>query len=178
VAIKRKPKQKLISTIEIEVAIAELFDVRKHIIVPNISWGFNSHEMDMALIAKTGFLKEIEIKISKSDFIKDFKKNHHHVDRFHRINQFYYAMPLYLYEKVKELIPEDAGIITCNNIEYRSGFYVRATILRQATKIKDSRKLTVEEQLNIARLGTMRIFKLKRKLIVLNNDIKNLKIVK
>ena len=164
---KRIIKPKSISTIEIEVAIAELFDVRKHIIVPNISWGAAIHEMDMALINKTGFLKEIEIKISKSDYMKDFEKSHHHVDRFHRISQFYYAMPLYLYEKIKELIPEDAGIITCNSIEYRSGFHVRATILRQATKIKDSRKLTVEEQLNIARLGTMRIFKLKRKLIAL-----------
>ena len=158
---KKLAKFKPISTIEIEVAIAELFDVRKHIIVPNISWGAAIHEMDMALINKTGFLKEIEIKISKSDFMKDFEKSHHHVDRFHRISQFYYAMPLYLYEKIKELIPEDAGIITCNSI----GFHVRATILRQATKIKDSRKLTIEEQLNIARLGTMRIFKLKREII-------------
>ena len=64
-----------ITTIEIEVAIATLFDVRKHIIVPNISWGFTSHEMDIALITKSGFLKEIEIKISKSDFMKDFNKN-------------------------------------------------------------------------------------------------------
>ena len=118
----------------------------------------------MALINKTGFLKEIEIKISKSDFIKDFKKGHHHVDRFHRISQFYYAMPIYIYDKVKDLIPEDAGIITCNKNER---CMIDATILREAKKIKDCRKLTVEEQLKIARLGTMRIFPLKRKIIAL-----------
>jgi len=123
----------------------------------------------MELINKSGFLKEIEIKISKSDFHKDFKKEHHHIDKHNRISQFYYALPIYLYDKIKDLIPEDVGIITCERIEYLSEFNVRATILREAKKIKDCRKLTVEEKLNMARLGTMRIFNLKRKLIKLSN---------
>jgi hypothetical protein len=161
VTIRKKIKPAPIKTIEIEIAIAALFDVRKHIIVPNVSWGAFIHEMDIALINKTGFLKEVEIKISKSDFMKDLQKKHHHIDKHHRISQFYYAMPKYLYENIKELIPKDAGIITCDKNEYG----VHATILKQAKKIKDCRKLTIEEQLNIARLGTMRIFSLKKQII-------------
>ena len=46
---KKIPK---ITTPEMELAIVKLFNFRKHIIIPNISYGFVSHECDLFLIKK------------------------------------------------------------------------------------------------------------------------------
>ena len=160
-------KSKPISTIEIEVAVAKLFGIRTHIIVPNLSYGFDKmHEMDLAIITNAGLLTEVEIKRSKSDLLADFKKIHHHKDTKNRICRLYYAFPIILYEKCVDLIPINAGIIVCNRyIDYYGHEVVGAYIKREAIKIKNSRKLTIEEQLKIARLGTLRIWKFKEKAI-------------
>jgi len=165
-----KPKAKPIKTIDIEVAIAKYYGIRQHIIVPNISWGFQwMHECDMFIITKAGIATEIEIKISKSDLLADFKKGHDHKDGQGRITYFYYAMPETLYEKCKDLIPEEAGILTCERGSWEGATpYMREK--RKPTKRKNSRKLTIEEQFKIARLGTMRIWTLKEKIIKLQDN--------
>lgn len=168
-AIRRitKPKVKPIKTIDIEVAIAKYYGVRKNIIVPNISWGFHwMHECDMFIVSKAGIATEVEIKISKSDLLKDFEKGHKHQDRAGRITYFYYAMPEILYEKCKDLIPKEAGILTCERGSWEgASAYIREK--RKPEKRKNTRKLTPEEQFKIAWLGTMRIFSLKEKIIKL-----------
>ena len=165
-----KSPTKPIKTIDIEVAIAKYYGIRQHIIVPNISWGFQwMHECDLFIMTKAGIATEVEIKISKSDLLADFKKGHDHKDGQGRITYFYYAMPETLYEKCKDLIPEEAGILTCARGDWEgSNVYVREK--RKPTKRKNSRKLTIEEQFKIARLGTMRIWTLKEKIIKLQND--------
>ena len=165
-----KTKVKPIKTIDIEVAIAKYYGVRQHIIVPNISWGFHwMHECDMFIVTKAGIATEVEIKISKADLLKDFNKGHNHKDRAGRITYFYYAMPETLYEKVKDLIPPEAGILTCERGSWEgASAYIREK--RKPEKRKDTRKLTPEEQLKIAWLGTMRIWSLKEKIIKLQND--------
>jgi hypothetical protein len=165
-----KPKLKPIKTIDIEVAIAKYYGVRQHIIVPNISWGFHwMHECDMFIITKAGIATEVEIKISKSDLLADFKKGHDHKDRAGRITYFYYAMPKDLYEKVKDLIPKDAGVLICYRADWdENRIFTKEE--RKPEKRKDTRKLTPEEQLKIAWLGTMRIWSLKEKIIKLQND--------
>jgi len=162
-----KPKTKPITTIEMEIAIAKMFGIRQHIIVPNLSWGLTGmHECDLFLIKKSGVSVEIEIKRSKSDFLADFKKGHNHKDRYNRITEFYYAFPEDLIDKCIELIPEHAGIISCKRwIDYNKEEWVSAQIKRPPKRIKGARKLTEEEQLKVARLGCMRIFPLKEKLI-------------
>jgi len=170
---KTKPEIKLeipnkITTIEIECEIAKYFGIRKNIIVPNISWGLSGmHECDVFIIKPTGFAVEVEIKISRSDLLADFKKGHNHVDRKNRICEFYYAMPKDLYEKCKDLIPEGAGVITSEWIynAYYMKWYLYTTTQRGATRIKGARRLTEEEQLKVAKLGTMRIWTLKAKII-------------
>ena len=119
-AVRRKQTTKkipMISTPEMEVAIAKYFNYRTHIVVPNLSWGFFTHECDLFLIRKSGFGFEVEIKRSKSDMMADFKKNHGHIDRKNRIVQLYYAFPIELLPKVKDLVPPECGIIT---VKYHS----------------------------------------------------------
>jgi hypothetical protein len=150
----------MISTSEMEVAIAKYFGIRKHITVPNVSWGFFNHECDLFLIRSSGFGFEVEIKRSKSDMVADFKKKHGHKDRRNRIVQLYYAFPLELLPKVENLVPEDCGIIT---VEYY-GDRGYARMHREAKRRKGAKRLTTAEQLKIARLGTLRIWTLKEKL--------------
>lgn len=146
-----------------ETAISRLFDIRKCIIVPNISWGFVNHECDLFVISKTGLASEVEIKRSKSDFMADFKKDHKHLDS--KIAYFYYAFPEYIYDKCKDMIPEHAGIIIVRKYESGFGVRVQASFERPAARRKNYRKLTEAEQLKVARLGCMRIYSLKMKLI-------------
>jgi len=170
-----KPKQKTISLIEMELAISKMFGIRQHIIVPNISWGFLSHEADLCVVSKAGCLKEIEIKRSFSDFNADFKKGHTHGDRQNRITEFYYAIPIELLEKCLPLVPEGAGIITCHK-DVKNIYKSYARIERKAKRIKGSRSLTTGEQLSIARLGCLRIWSGKAKIVTLQNKLNETKI--
>lgn len=166
-AVRRKPKPKApkVTTPEMEVAIAKYFGIRQHIVVPNVSWGFFNHECDLFLIRKSGYGFEVEIKRSKSDMMADFKKKHGHKDRANRIVQLYYAFPVELLPKVEELVPKDCGIITVENYSYDGKEYKQyARMHRDAKRKKGAKRLTQKEQLQIARLGTLRIWTLKEKL--------------
>ena len=166
--IRTKKKLPMVTTAEMEVAIAKYFNYRQHIVVPNLSWGFFSHECDLFLIRKSGFGFEVEIKRSKSDMIADFSKHHGHVDRKNRIVQLYYAFPVELLPKVEDLVPPECGIITVK--KYKStGYEYRAyaSMHRDAKRRKGAKRLTKDEQLKIARLGTLRIWTLKEKLNLL-----------
>lgn len=159
------------SLIEMEYAIAVRMGVRQNIIVPNISWGFYIHEMDMAVISKSNCLTEIEIKRTVADFRKDFKKEHNHIDRFDRIRNFYYAMPENVYEKVKNEIPEKAGVIVIYPKQYEwedRDWYASVKVNARANT--KSRKLEDNEVLKLARLGCMRIWKLKQTIIKLKHN--------
>ena len=109
-----------------ELLIYEYFEKSTLVIVPKFSrlnavrydddtkrLGYRSenivtHECDMLMVTKNYFLREIEIKISVSDFKADFKKKHNHEGN---IKQFYYAVPYYILDKIKDLVPEQAGIL-------------------------------------------------------------------
>ena len=165
-----KTKSKPIKTIDIEICVAKYFGTRQNIIVPNISWGLLSHEVDLLVVRKSGVAIEIEIKISLQDFKADFKKPHHHQERLNRITEFYYAMPRQLYLKCKDLIPIDAGVITCERyVDYAKREEIQARTEKKAVRIKNSRKLTTEEQFKLMRLGCMRIIPLKEKIVKLQN---------
>lgn len=170
---KSKPKTKPITTIEMEVAIANFFGYRQNIIVPNISWGLGMHECDMFIVSKARYCTEAEIKRSKSDLLADFEKGHHHKDRKNRIKEFYYAIPKSLLETCEPLIPKDIGIIICEKSEYRD--YVYAHIHRKTKPNLTAIRLTEKELHKVAHLGTMRIWSLKNKIIKLQTDVKKTK---
>ena len=72
---------------EIEEAVARYYDYRSHIIVPNVSWGWDIHECDLIVVRPSGYAIEIEIKRSRADIKADGDKRHGHVDRQNRIKQ-------------------------------------------------------------------------------------------
>ena len=84
-------------TIDVEIAIMQMYGVRKNIIVPNCSWGIKRegvgelHECDLLILSKDNYATEIEIKISKQDLLKDKDKPHAHDSDF--IKRLFFAVP-------------------------------------------------------------------------------------
>lgn len=87
---------------QVETIIANHYGIRKNIIVTNVDWGLLNHEADLLIMNESGYLTEVEIKRSFSDFKADFKKSHHHDDV--KISAFYYAVPFKILDKVGETL--------------------------------------------------------------------------
>jgi hypothetical protein len=69
----------------------------------------------------------------------------------------------------EELIPKGSGIITCERSDWGKKL-VYAHIKREPQVRRDAVKLSHEEQFKVARLGTMRIWSLKKKIIKLQDE--------
>jgi hypothetical protein len=146
-------------SIEVEEAVARLFGIRQNIIVPNISWGMMLHECDLLIIRKSGYAIEVEIKVSRWDLRKDLLKTHGHESD--RIRELYYAVPSKLYKYAESLVSPHAGII-----EVVPGTDLSHAEIRRRPKVRShARKLSNSEITQAARLGCMRIWGLKAKLI-------------
>ncbi len=152
----------MISLYEIELAVVKYYNMRKYIIVPNISWGFKCHECDLFIINSSDYVTEVEIKRSKADLKKDVEKKHQHKDD--RIKYLYFAIPIELKDCI-DLIPEHAGILLCEAHQTKKGWRYKCSVLRKAVGNNSSRKLTVDEKFKIMRLGVMRIWSLKDKIV-------------
>ncbi len=50
-------------TIDIEIAVMAYLGIRKNLIVPNVSWGLVTYEMDLLSLTQSRYATEIEIKI-------------------------------------------------------------------------------------------------------------------
>lgn len=149
-------------TIEMEIALAKFFGFTKYLIVPNISFGLvlnnkPTHECDLLLLTDTGYLWEVEIKISKADLIADKKKKHGH--RNSNIKRLYFAVPESLENETRH-IPERAGIIIVRKKRVR----ISCELIREP-KNQIGYKLTDKEKFQFARLGTMRSWTLKKNLL-------------
>lgn len=155
---------------EIELAVANYFGNRKCLIVPNVSWGFNlNYEADLVVVTKSGMAKEIEIKVSKADLLKDKEKKHQHDSN--KFAELYFAIPEKLLKHI-EHIPERAGVLVCKMRTYNHGRYCVAELFRPANK-RRIKPLSIREQFMLARLGTMRIWNLKRKIFEDSHKNKN-----
>jgi len=109
------------------------------------------------IVTPANYVYEVEIKVNKYDLINDKKKKHQHVDG--RIKYLYFAIPDYL-EPFKEHIPVRAGIIIVNP----EG---RCSITRPPV-LNTQYKLSADEKYQVARLGALRIWGLKTKLLKLS----------
>lgn len=148
-----------------EVAVANLLDYRKHIIVPNVSSGFFVwHEADLVVIDDKNRLTEVEIKVSVSDLKADFKKRKHlYPSKF--VSRLIYAIPFELLHKCIPHIPPKFGVIVVKTIpklkgEDQSIYY--AEWYRQVNHNKEINPLSESQVRNLGRLGCMRIWSLKK----------------
>ncbi len=161
-----KVKQIKPKTLDIEIAVANHFNPRQNLIVPNLFWGMFHYELDLCVLSKAGYATEVEIKSCRADLIKDKEKLHGH--RNEMIKYLYFALPYHLLKDI-EHVPERAGIFI---VEYqeatdtygysRDAFY-SCTRLREA-KQNCNRAWTEIERANLLRLAAMRTWTLKRQL--------------
>lgn len=154
-------------TAEMEVKLAHYFNYRQNLIVPNVWWSYFNHEVDLLVLSKAGYAREIEIKISKQDLKKDKQKLHNHTSS--RIRQLYFAIPEEIYDdSTLEHIPGRAGLLIVEKGGYPKPFQLynyHVRIIRKAKINRYAEKWTEKEIADIARLGAMRIWGLKKMLI-------------
>lgn len=161
--------------IELRIARSDEFDYTKKLVVFNVTgrsgilplW----HECDVLVCTGAGYLTEIEIKRSYADFLNDFRKKHTHKSNY--IKSFYYCVPEKTKEKVLSFLSSyenrddwraAAGVIT-----YRDESKW-IDIVRNPIQNKDVLKLSIEQMLYLARLGSMRVLSLKRKILNMNKE--------
>jgi hypothetical protein len=171
------------NTLDIEVAIIENFNPRQNLIVPNVSWGIHNkeyralHECDMLILSGDNYATEVEIKISKPDLLKDGDKKHGHYHNL--IRRLYFAVPTKLKEIALVSIPDHAGLLVVSNeikirYDWEGGShetpYVKVTEVKPCKVNAIAVKWTDAQRLQLARLGTMRILGLKRKIQKLINN--------
>ncbi len=149
-------------SVHMELAIVELLGYRVHTIVPNVSFGLGlSHECDLLVLGnKSGRFTEIEIKISKSDFDADLKKKHNHYHKL--ITRLVFAVPEFLVDHARDVLPEKVGLIEVKWNTYRNRF--DATWVRQCKHAKGSPVPPIKDVMKFMSLGCMRIWTLKKKL--------------
>ena len=187
-----------IEQVEHLIVRMEEFNVRQHIVVPNVSWGFLNHEADLLVLSNQGYLTEIEIKRAWQDFKKDFTKDHTHEDP--RLTYFYYAVPekiipavmqyLYKTELIKDWRglpkekvvgytdqnPNHCGLIVYgespgyDRIEDKSLNYYYARIKVPAERLKGE-KVEFKDKMQLMRLGLMRVWKAKEKIASLQAEL-------
>lgn len=136
------------TAVEIERCVISYFNPRVNIVVPNVSWGLFVHECDLFVLSKNNYATEVEIKISRSDIVKDKTKQHGH--NSNKIKRLFFAISERLNQpEIIMHIPERAGIIVvdCNG---------RCRIIRHAKINAQARKLSAEERINLLRLAYLR----------------------
>lgn len=137
-----------------ETVVASLFPIPRHICVQNVSWSMLPYEADLLVMTPSGYLIEVETKISLSDLKRDAGKNKWRWgSQDELVSRFYYAMPAALWDKTaaKEAIRAGAGVIVIRRHDHGLG----ASVAVEAVKTK-ARKMTPKEQFNLARVGSFR----------------------
>lgn len=162
-----------VKCIDIELAIFRLYDIRQHVIVPNVSdqMGLVPFETDMLVLTQSGYATGFEIKVSKSDLLADLKKKQY--SRFRdpengtrmqelyyakKFKYFYYAVPKCLEEAALNFVPEFIGLYVYEKYEYPTLPVFRKA--KEAKKLETS-SWSANNQMELMRLGTMRICSLK-----------------
>lgn len=136
---------------------------RQYLVVPNTNQ-FLYYEVDLLIMTKSGFLTEIEIKVTKSDLKKDLKKRHKHSDP--RVKSLWFAGPRDLTDALLEYAPERAGIIVVYEVpRHEWGVTMQAETdelvwifeeIRKPKSNKHAPRMGIEMQYKLARLGAIR----------------------
>lgn len=157
------------SLTEIEIALAQSgeFNFVKNTVAFNV-YGETAklplfHECDMLILRPSGYLIEVEIKRSWSDFLADFHKRHHHGSSGNEklLKELWYCIPAGCLDDARRKLEESgqpySGIVT-----YDEGLRLR---FYGGAPLPEYRKLTAEERFQVARFGAMRCVGLRKKLL-------------
>lgn len=166
-----------IQQIHLALRDSGLWNKRSDIMIPNLSWGLLPYEADFVVVSKSGYLTEVEIKRSWEDFKADFKKKHNHDAE--QVYYFYYCVPVSIVAKVKEFLiekyeaesqpwkcpavlwyNENGGVSVAVDDNQRCFGCCYASSISPNV---NHRKLFLEEQLKVARLGQLRYWSLLEK---------------
>ena len=117
--VLHKRKQEKLSAADIELIVTDsghgVFSCSKYLVVPRIRWAIDriDHECDLLAMSKTGYLHEIEIKVSRSDLLADKRKNHTHASPI--IKRLWFAVPVEMAAFARDNIPAAAGLVVCDS---------------------------------------------------------------
>lgn len=123
---------------------------RYDFIAPNVQMTHN--EMDLIAIRKSGFVDEIEIKLSRADFRADFNKTCQYRWKKHDTmskgkclaNYFYFYVPASIEASIINLMPDHAGLMV-----FEHGFAterIRAPRLHRERKLTDRRRISLGQK--------------------------------
>lgn len=142
-------------------------------------------ESDLFAISTSGYVVEIEVKISRSDFFADFKKAKHALfntfqDKPDKPNKFYFACPEGLIKPYE--VPAYAGLIYVHNEGYVSYTVVKTAPFIHKVKLDLESKLLSKyyNAHNMARNMLMLVeYNMKTKKTTLDKELKDiLKVLK
>lgn len=134
--------------------------------VENVTHGFNPHwEADLLVCSMSGYLTEVEIKVTFQDWkIDKFKTKFSGyggqmtpaVESWWRlIKNFYYAAPMDLAKRWPEIgIPDWAGVIGIP--EQGNNYVLNGPVVLRPCVVREHKKLTDAQKMKLARLGSMR----------------------
>lgn len=135
-----------------------LFDRYSYASVPNVvSYTFcPGYESDLMCLSKSGVLHEVEIKISKSDLIKDKSKN----ECAHNgplTSYVWFAVPADILEKVQSDVAPEFGLVTVrsNDVPEKLRYYTR--VIRRPVK-RTVPGLSVDQREQFLRIGVARMW--------------------
>src|SRR5690625_4378677 len=112
------------TTLEVELHLMEHFDFRQKLIIPNVTDASQlvKFETDLLILSKSNYAHGIEIKVSLSDFKKDFEKKHIQsmdMERYFKPLRFFsYAFPEKLLEFAKDNVDERFGLYSIESGRY------------------------------------------------------------
>lgn len=171
------------SATEISAALSnQVFSRGSLLVLPNTYW--TGHECDLLVVTMNRRVIDVEIKISRSDFRADFKKQkwYHGFDWFHangvrwypgvrgprrewpaNVWKHYYVMPKAIWsDDLMEHASPSSGFITIRrHPEYG---VLMLNVQRNAKPNRKADKIDPEDALDIARLSNQRMWEAIRKL--------------
>lgn len=159
---------------DIIIALATLFGPEKNILLPNASYGIGlNYEADLMVVTNRGYSTEIEVKVTESDLLNDFKKKNFHNCRKNKY--LYYAVPENMKDFALQNVPEKYGIyivetVYLHRVDNKNNKYIetknKAVCIRRAKCLPNSQVFTKEEMKKMYRLVYLRYW---------NNLVKDLK---
>lgn len=145
-------------TFEAELALSNFFYKKGSEAVISKT-NFLGYEADILATTKSWYLTEVEIKISKSDFMADFKKYHKHDSKLTKY--LYYAVTSNLVELAKEMLDSNVGVLEIFQPPYlKRG--LRVKVVRDA-QIRVNKPLNEKQVINLYRLGCYKEWGFKQK---------------